>query len=59
MADQQRVRAFRERVSSGKVTLGMTCSTMSPVTAEILGRAGFDFIILDFEQWKSEETHNA
>jgi 4-hydroxy-2-oxoheptanedioate aldolase len=49
MADQQRVRAFRERIAQGKVVLGMTCSTMSPVNAEILGRAGFDFIIVDME----------
>jgi 4-hydroxy-2-oxoheptanedioate aldolase len=49
MADQARVRAFREAYQSGKLVLGMTCSTMSPVTTEIIGRAGFDFVIVDTE----------
>jgi 4-hydroxy-2-oxoheptanedioate aldolase len=49
MADAVRFRAFRERYQSGKLVLGMTCSTMSPVVAEIIGHAGFDFVIIDTE----------
>jgi 4-hydroxy-2-oxoheptanedioate aldolase len=49
MADQARFRAFRERFQAGKLVLGMTCSTMSPVTTEIIGHAGFDFVIVDTE----------
>jgi 2-keto-3-deoxy-L-rhamnonate aldolase RhmA len=49
MADRARHRAFRERFQAGKVVLGMTCSTMTPVMVEIIGHAGFDFVILDTE----------
>ncbi len=49
MADQARFRAFKERYQSGKLVLGMTCSTMSPVVTEVIGRQGFDFVILDTE----------
>jgi 4-hydroxy-2-oxoheptanedioate aldolase len=31
------------------MVLGMTCSTMSPVATEIIGYAGFDFVIVDTE----------
>src|SRR5437016_8364125 len=49
MADQGRFRDFKSRYQSGKVVLGMTCSTMSPVMTEIIGHAGFDFVIVDTE----------
>jgi 2-keto-3-deoxy-L-rhamnonate aldolase RhmA len=49
MADQARFRAFREKIAQKKLVLGMTCSTMSPVVVEIIGHAGFDFVIVDTE----------
>lgn len=49
MPDQARFRVFRDRFQSGQLVLGMTCSTMSPVTTEIIGHAGFDFVVIDTE----------
>jgi 4-hydroxy-2-oxoheptanedioate aldolase len=50
MADpKQTFRAFREKIAQKKLVLGMTCSTMSPVVVEIIGHAGFDFVIVDTE----------
>jgi 4-hydroxy-2-oxoheptanedioate aldolase len=49
MPDPARFRAFRERFQSGQIVLGMTCSTMNPVATEIIGHAGFDFVIIDTE----------
>jgi len=40
---------FRERYRAKELLLGMTCSTMSPVMTEIIGYAGFDFVIVDTE----------
>jgi 2-keto-3-deoxy-L-rhamnonate aldolase RhmA len=49
MADATRFRRFRERYQQGHLALGMTCSTMSPPVCEIVGHAGFDFVIVDTE----------
>ena len=49
MADQIRFRAFRDKIAQKKLVLGMTCSTMTPVVVEIIGHAGFDFVIVDTE----------
>jgi 4-hydroxy-2-oxoheptanedioate aldolase len=49
MADRQRFHTFRERYRSGELVIGMTCSTMNPVLTEIIGYAGFDFVIVDTE----------
>src|SRR5678815_1810833 len=47
MADVNRYRAFREKIAKKQLVLGMTCSTMNPVVVEIIGHAGFDFVIVD------------
>lgn len=49
MTREQRYAAFQQRYRSREVALGMTCSTMSPVMTEIIGHAGFDFVIIDCE----------
>ena len=49
MADQVKFRAFREKIAKRELVLGMTCSTMTPVVVEIIGHAGFDFVIVDTE----------
>src|SRR5258706_5590748 len=49
MTREARYAAFQERYRRRDVVVGMTCSTMSPVVAEIIGHAGFDFVIVDTE----------
>lgn len=49
MADATRFKAFREKIQKKQLVLGMTCSTMTPVMVEIIGYAGFDFVIVDTE----------
>jgi 4-hydroxy-2-oxoheptanedioate aldolase len=46
---EDRYLAFREKYRRRELILGMTCSTMSPVMAEIIGHAGFDFVTIDCE----------
>jgi 2-dehydro-3-deoxyglucarate aldolase len=43
------VNAFRRDVLAGKRLIGCWCALGSPVTAEILGLAGFDWLLLDSE----------
>jgi len=43
------VNPFRRDVLAGKRLIGCWCALGSPVTAEILGLAGFDWILLDGE----------
>ena len=40
---------FRADIRSGKTVIGCWASLASPITAEILGLAGFDWILLDAE----------
>ena len=40
---------IRDEILGGKVTIGMLVNLGSPVTAEICGRAGFDWLWLDLE----------
>jgi 4-hydroxy-2-oxoheptanedioate aldolase len=49
MADKNTFRAFRDKVAKKQLVVGMTCSTMTPVMVEIIGHAGFDFVIVDTE----------
>jgi 2-keto-3-deoxy-L-rhamnonate aldolase RhmA len=49
MADVARFKVFRDKVLQKKLVVGMTCSTMNPVMVEIIGHAGFDFVIVDTE----------
>ncbi len=43
------VTAFLERARSGKVCLGVHCSSMSPQLVELYGFAGLDFVIVGTE----------
>lgn len=41
--------AFRRGILSGQCLIGCWCSLASPITTEILGLAGFDWLLLDAE----------
>ena len=44
-----RARALKQRIRAGEVVLGAWLSLTDPVAAEILGRVGFDFLMIDAE----------
>ena len=44
-----RVLAFKERLRAGETVIGAWLTFTDPVAAEILGRNGFDFLIVDTE----------
>ena len=46
---QLKPNAFKRGLASGTPQIGIWCSMCSPVGAEILGDAGFDWILLDTE----------
>ena len=41
--------AFKHALAAGKTQIGLWCSLASPIGAEILGDAGFDWILIDTE----------
>lgn len=41
--------SLRARIRAGETTLGAFCNLGSALTAELLGRAGYDWLILDLE----------
>lgn len=41
--------AFKRALAAGKTQIGLWCSLASPMGAEILGDAGFDWILIDAE----------
>ncbi len=47
---------IRERVRAGEVTFGAFAGLGSPLAAELLGRAGFDWLILDLEHGLGTEA---
>ncbi|MCP6756015.1 aldolase/citrate lyase family protein, partial [Klebsiella pneumoniae] len=47
---------LRERVLSGETTFGSSLSMASPAAAEIVGQAGFDWLVIDTEHGMSTET---
>jgi 4-hydroxy-2-oxoheptanedioate aldolase len=47
---------LRERVRAGEVTFGAFMGLASPVSAELLGRSGLDWVILDLEHSTLTET---
>jgi 4-hydroxy-2-oxoheptanedioate aldolase len=49
MTREERFAAFQARYRKREMIVGMTCSTMSPVMTEIIGHAGFDFVVIDTE----------
>src|SRR5262245_6855274 len=49
MLDEVRWSRFKEKVESKSLLLGLTSASVSPVTTEMIGYAGFDFVIIDTE----------
>lgn len=47
---------IRERVLAGEVTFGAFAGLGSPLAAELLGRAGFDWLIIDLEHGLGTEA---
>ena len=50
-------RSFRERVRSGETVVGAFAHLASPITAEILGLAGLDWVVIDMEHGPGNEHH--
>lgn len=48
--------ALRPRILAGETLFGLFADLDSPVSAEICGRAGYDWIVLDLEHGASTET---
>lgn len=48
---------LRDRVLAGETTFGSWLGTGSPVVAEISGRAGFDWLVVDTEHGMGTETN--
>ena len=46
---QLKPNAFKRGLASGKPQIGLWCSLASPIGAEILGDAGFDWLLIDTE----------
>jgi 2-dehydro-3-deoxyglucarate aldolase len=47
---------FRQGILSGKRLIGCWCSLANPITTEILGLAGFDWLLLDGEHAPNDVT---
>ena len=47
---------LRERVRAGEITFGAFASVASPTAAELMGRSGLDWVILDLEHSTLTET---
>ena len=47
---------IRERVLAGETLIGSFAMLASPLSAEILGRAGFDWLIIDLEHGAGGEA---
>jgi 2-dehydro-3-deoxyglucarate aldolase len=48
--------AFRQRLRAGEPLIGCWCSLANPITTEILGIAGFDWLLLDGEHSPNDVT---
>lgn len=48
-------RSFRERVLGGEILYGAWAGLGSPLAAELLGRAGFDWVLIDLEHGAGTE----
>src|SRR5262245_50133696 len=44
-----RALAFKEKLRAGGTVIGAWLSISDPAVAEVFGRAGFDFVIIDME----------
>ena len=47
---------FRQRLRAGETLIGCWCSLANPITTEILGVAGFDWLLLDGEHSPNDVT---
>lgn len=47
---------FRQDLTAGKRLIGCWCSLASPITTEVLGLAGFDWLLLDGEHSPNDVT---
>src|SRR5450755_288849 len=48
--------SFRQRLLAGETLIGCWCSLANPITTEVLGVAGFDWILLDGEHSPNDVT---
>ena len=48
--------SFRQRLASGETLIGCWCSLANPITTEVLGVAGFDWLLLDGEHSPNDVT---
>ncbi|HEY7735754.1 MAG TPA: hypothetical protein VH813_03090, partial [Candidatus Limnocylindrales bacterium] len=47
---------LRDRVLAGEVTYGAFAMTGSPLATQLLGRAGFDWLVVDLEHGEATEA---
>ena len=47
---------LRERVLAGEITVGAFINLGSPLSAELVGRAGFDWVVIDLEHGAASEA---
>jgi len=48
--------SFRQRILAGETVIGCWCSLANPITTEVLGLAGFDWLLLDGEHSPNDVT---
>ena len=48
--------SFKQRLLSGETLIGCWCSLANPITTEVLGIAGFDWLLLDGEHSPNDVT---
>jgi 2-dehydro-3-deoxyglucarate aldolase len=48
--------SFRKRLLAGETLIGCWCSLANPITTEVLGLAGFDWLLLDGEHSPNDVT---
>ncbi|MCE9659919.1 MAG: 2-dehydro-3-deoxyglucarate aldolase [Burkholderiales bacterium] len=48
--------SFRRRILAGETVIGCWCSLANPITTEVLGVAGFDWLLLDGEHSPNDVT---
>ena len=48
--------SFKRRLLAGETLIGCWCSLANPITTEVLGVAGFDWLLLDGEHSPNDVT---
>ena len=48
--------SFKRRLAAGETLIGCWCSLANPITTEVLGIAGFDWLLLDGEHSPNDVT---